>query len=301
MSANAKQVKKMRYQANHVHTPGTIKDVFDGSHYQSLLNTIVPGDEDNPFFYFSDERDIALGLLTDGFTPFKKHDKTCWPIILFNYNLPPVIRFQQKYCIHVATIPGPKKPWDWDSFCWPLIQELLQLEQGIKAFDAISQRLFLLHAYLILAFGDIPAMALIMRMKGQNGIRPCRICNIKAVHFNTHTNYVPLRQDKISGATPPRYTSSDLPIRTHEELMSQARDIEMAPNNATREQPAKEHGIKGVPLLSSLSSISFPSSFPFDFMHIIWENLIPNLIEFWTGNFKDLDHEDEGYFIEPHI
>ena len=49
MSANAKQVKKMRYQANHVHTPGTIKDVFDGSHYQSLLNTIVPGDEDNPF------------------------------------------------------------------------------------------------------------------------------------------------------------------------------------------------------------------------------------------------------------
>jgi len=144
-----------------------MKDVFDGSHYQSLLNTIVPGEEDNPFFYFSDERDIALGLSTDGFTPFKKRDKTCWPIILFNYNLPPEIRFQKKYCIHVATVPGPKKPWDWDSFCWPLIQELLQLEQGIKAFDAISQRLFLLHAYLILAFGDIPAMALIMRMRAK--------------------------------------------------------------------------------------------------------------------------------------
>ena len=77
-------------------------------------------------------------------------------------------------------------------------------------------------------------MALIMRMKGQNGIRPCRICNIKAVRFNTRTNYVPLRRDKISGATPPLYTPSDLPIRTHEELMSQARVIEMAPNNATR-------------------------------------------------------------------
>ena len=83
--------------------------------------------------------------------------------------------------------------------------------------------------------------------------------------------------------------------------MNQAHDIEMAPNNATSEWLAKEHGIKGIPLLSSISSISFPSSFPFDFMHLIWENLIPNLIEFWTGDFKDLDHEDEGYFIEPHI
>ena len=125
-------------------------------------------------------------------------------IPIFNYNLPPEIRFQKKYCIHIATIPGPKKPWDWDSFCWPLIQELLQLEQGIKAFDAVIQRVFLLHAYLILAFSDIPTMALIMCMKGQNGIRPCRICNIKAVCFNTRMNYVPLRRDKISGARPPQ-------------------------------------------------------------------------------------------------
>ena len=89
---------------------------------------------------------------------------TCWPIILFNYNLPPELRFQKKYCIHVATVPGPKKPWDWDLFCWPLVQELIQLELGIKTFNTISQSLFLLHAYLILAFGNIPAIALIMRM-----------------------------------------------------------------------------------------------------------------------------------------
>ena len=254
-----------------------------------------------PFFYFSDERDIALGLSTDGFAPFKRRDKTCWPIILFNYNLPPEIRFQKKYCIHIATVPGPKKPWDWDSFCWPLVQELIQLELGVKTFDAISQTFFLLHAYLILVFGDIPAVALVMRMKGQNGIKPCRICNIKGVRFQSRTNYVPLRRDKIPGARPPRYLSSDLPIRSHEEMMNQARDIEMAPNKATYERLAKEYGIKGIPVLGSLSSISFPSSFPFDFMHLIWENLIPNLIEFWTGNFKDLDHEDEDYYIEPRI
>ena len=160
---------------------------------QTLLNTIVPAGEANPFFYFSDGHDIALGLLTDGFAPFKKCDKMCWPIILFNYNLPPEICFQKKYCIHIATVLGPKKPWDWDSFCWSLVQELIQLELGVKAFDAISKALFLLHAYLILAFGEIPAMALIMCMKRQNAIKPCQICNIKGICFNSHMNYVPLQ------------------------------------------------------------------------------------------------------------
>jgi hypothetical protein len=32
-------------------------------------------------------------------------------------------------------------------------------------------------------------------------------------------------------------------------------------------------------------------------MHLIWENLIPNLILLWTGNFKTLDHSNQGYVI----
>ena len=218
----------MRYRAEYVHEPGIVRDVFDSSHYQSLLKTIVPADMDHPFFHFSDERDIALGLSTDGFAPFKQRDKTCWPVILFNYNLPPDIRFQKKYCIHLFTIPGPKKPWDWDSFCWPLVQELIQLEIGVKVYDVISQSIFLLHAYLILAFGDIPAVALMMRMKGQNGLSPCRTCNIKGISVS-RTYYVPLRRDKIPGANPQQYNASDLPIRTHGEFLEQAHAVEMAP------------------------------------------------------------------------
>ena len=75
----------------------------------------------------------------------------------------------------------------------------------------------------------------------------------------------------------------------------------MASTSAKREERAKKYGIKGVPVLSCISSISFPSSFPFDFMHLIWENLIPNLIEFWTAPFKDLDHADKDYVIEKHV
>jgi hypothetical protein len=300
MSSNHKHAEKMRYRAEYVHEPGVIKDIFDSSHYRTLLKTIVPTDTSNPFFFFSDERDIALGLSTDGFAPFKQRDKTCWPIIMFNYNLPPELRFLKKYCIHLGTVPGPKKPWDWDSYCWLIAEELIQLETGVKAFDPISQSLFLLHAYLLLGFGDIPAMALIMRMKGQNGLSPCRLCSIKGMSI-LRTYYVPLRRDNIPEASPRQYDASNLPLRTQNEFLEQAHAVEMAPTNSAREELAKQYGIKGIPVLSSLSSLSFPSSFPFDFMHLIWENLIPNLILFWTGEFKDLDHQGKSYVIEPHI
>jgi hypothetical protein len=36
-------------------------------------------------------------------------------------------------------------------------------------------------------------------------------------------------------------------------------------------------------------------------MHLIWTNLIPNLILFWTGEFKDISHHDEGYVLAPTV
>ena len=39
--------------------------------------------------YFSDPRLITLGLSTDGFGPFKRHQTALWPLLLFDYNLPP--------------------------------------------------------------------------------------------------------------------------------------------------------------------------------------------------------------------
>jgi hypothetical protein len=196
MLSNRKYAQKLRYRAKFQHEPGMIRDVFDGSYYRTLLQTIVPtGDNDNPFYYFSDERDIALGLSTNGFAPFKRRSQTCWPIVLFIYNLAPDVRFQKKHRLRAGVIPGPKKPWDADSYFWPLIQELIQLEAGVKAWDSVSEAYFFLHAYLILLFGDIPAMALIMNMKGSNALSPCRVCNIKGICNHSvakKTYYVPL-------------------------------------------------------------------------------------------------------------
>ena len=78
--------------------------------------------------------------------------------------------------------------------------------------------------------------------------------------------------------------------------MEQATEVQYAPTNVDYEGLATKYGIKGLPLLSTLSSLSFPVSFPYDFMHLIWTNLIPNLIRFWTGKFKDIFHHNEGYW-----
>jgi hypothetical protein len=36
-------------------------------------------------------------------------------------------------------------------------------------------------------------------------------------------------------------------------------------------------------------------------MHLIWENLIPNLILLWTGDFKGLDEGNEEYEFAPKV
>jgi hypothetical protein len=50
-----------------------------------------------------------------------------------------------------------------------------------------------------------------------------------------------------------------------------------------------------MPVLSYLPTLGFPTSFPYNFMHLIWENLVKNLIFHWTGEFKGLNTGAENY------
>jgi hypothetical protein len=80
-------------------------------------------------------------------------------------------------------------------------------------------------------------------------------------------------------------------------FMEQAKEVQYASTNVDYEDLATKYGVKGLLLLSTLSSLSFPVSFPYDVMHLIWANLISNLIGFWTGEFKNIFHDKEGYML----
>ena len=300
----------MLYRSHHIYDTVKTTDVFDGKIYRQLCTekVIVDGKK-LKHNHFSDHRDIALGLSTDGFAPFKHRKNTAWPLILFNYNLPPETRFHVEEILALGVIPGPRKPLDVDSFLWPAMLEFIQLAQGVTAFDILEAELFALHAYLILVFGDIPAMALLMHMKGHNGFSPCRMCKILGVRIPASpstTNYVPhdrsrhpdVRKDPKAVRV---YDMANLPLRTHAELLSQANEVQAALTNAEADRLSRQYGIKGIPVLSYLSSLKFPIAFPYDFMHLIWENLIKNLLLHWTGNFKGLGEGSENYILAQHV
>jgi hypothetical protein len=97
------------------------------------------------------------------------------------------------------------------------------------------------------------------------------------------------------------YDPNHLPMRSHDRLIAQAKEVQSLSTNSEVEDLAKQYGIKGVPILSYLHSLFFPSSFPYDFMHLIWENLIKNLVRFWTGEFKRLDSGTESYQLSNAI
>jgi hypothetical protein len=160
-----------------------------------------------------------------------------------------------------------------------------------------------LHAYLIVVFGDIPAISMIMCIKGHNGISPCCMCNIQGICIPSSritTHYAPLNHDHFSGVNP-GYQPHSLPLRNHDTFLKQAVEVQTALTTTASEQLATKYGIKGLPLLTCLTSLSFPLSFSYNFMHFIWSNLIVNLIHLWTAEFKGLDHNDQDYVLMPTI
>ena len=190
---------------------------------------------------------------------------TAWAFILVNYNLPPDIRFHVENILALGVI-GPKKPADPDSFLWPAIQEFLCLLVGVRAFDALTGTIFSLRTFLILVFGDIPAIALLMHMKGHNGISPCHMCNIVGLRVpdsRSTTHYVPLNRShhpdvRVDPAAIKRYDPNNLPMHTHDEIRTQADRVQNTLNTTAAKPLAKLYGIKDVSILFYLPSILFP-------------------------------------------
>jgi len=264
----------------------SISDVFDGKLYRDLCGKPVRvGGQVFDHKYFEDKRNITLGLSLDGFPIFNKRNLSAWPVILINFSLPPDIRTHLAHLLCYGVIPSPKAVKDMDSFLYPLYRELEKLAQGITSLDLRSREKFLLHAFLLLIFGDMPAVAKVMRMKGHNDFCPCHFCEIHGVRYPAGcVYYVPLA--RVDGDT--SYNAITLQKRTHKQFLNQAEEVITAETTAEEDRLSMAYGIKGVPLLSLVGTLTLPLSFPLDFMHLIFENLVPNLVAHYTGNFKGL-------------
>ena len=145
-------------------------------------------------------------------------------------------------------------------------------------------------------------MSLLMHMTGHNAHLPCCMCKIVGIHGPFKNYYVPLNRTNCNKpSTPLCYELSELPIHTHNNFIDEACSIQFAHNLTTAEELTKKSGIKGLPVLSTLSSLRFPSSCPYELMHLIWSNLIPNLISLWFDTFKKLPLKGEEFVLEQTV
>ena len=173
----------------------------------------------------------------------------------------------------------------------------MELSEGVDGtLDPTAAEFFVLRVYLILLFGDIPAISKVLMMKGHNGYCPCWYCEIRGIWVpGEKSNYFPLHHEDDT------YDARSLPYRHHHQFIKQAKKIIAAEMVTETNQLSREYGIKGLPGLFLLGSIKFPNSFPFNFMHLIYENLIPNLIRHYTGDFKGLNAGAETYELPKNV
>ena len=283
--------------------PSIIRDIHDASVVHSLLGKkVVVSNREQGHTYFEDKRDVPLGLMTDGFQCFKRARRgkaSAWPVILINYGRPVTERMRIENIIPFALIPGPNQPKDFNSFLFPLKADLDTLATGIQAYDSAQDALFELHAYLVVAIGDMQAVKHFSCMKGPGAKRPCRRCNIKGIWCQARRKYyVPLRPpDDDDPPLRQAYDPERLPLRTTAQVIQQLQEIRQETRLTARDQLTTKFGIVGESVLNSMPGFHRILGYPHEYMHLLFENIIPMLVCLWKGDFRDVDNASQPYVI----
>jgi len=303
---NTKSRQEILYRHNYKPMANGISDVFDGQHYKNLCNTWVTVDGNQlSHKFFSDKWDIAFSTCFDSYLLYKRRrgGPSAMPILIQILNLPPEIRTHLSHLVCLGVIPGPKAPKQIRTFLYPLEDECAKLARGVSTQDFVKRITFDLHAYNIFTGGDIIAVEKFLNIKGHNGVCPCRSCNIKGVNNPTSddkTYYVPLMHpEKLQGVNP-----RDLVHwrRKHSDWANTTLQIQQVTTKKDKNVLAMHYGIKGMPALSyRVNSMDFARGTPWDFMHLLYENVVKNLVNLWKGRFKGLNEGNGDYIIPDHI
>jgi hypothetical protein len=155
----------------------------DGNKVQCVPDSKAWSHIDSLFPDFGREsRNIRLGLASDGVNPFSNQSlsHSTWPVVLLNYNLPPWLVTKRFFLMLVLLIPGKESVTadNIDVYLAPLIEELLELWEGVTATDVSTEgeeRKFRLRAILMWCIHDLPAYGLVSGQvtKGYKGCPKC--------------------------------------------------------------------------------------------------------------------------------
>ncbi|XP_020258143.1 uncharacterized protein LOC109834511 [Asparagus officinalis] len=171
MFRSSQMAKDLRWHFDNKSTDGKMRHPVDSLAWD-LVNDKWPS-------FAADPHNLRLGLATDGFNPFSilSSKYSCWPVMLVNYNLPPMLCMKKDNIMLTLLIPGPKQPGnDIDIYLQPLVDDLQLLwENGVEAYDAFSKSTFNLKTMLMWTINDFPAYGNLAGCSTK-GRKACPIC-----------------------------------------------------------------------------------------------------------------------------
>ncbi|KAJ6611080.1 hypothetical protein B0H10DRAFT_1810356, partial [Mycena sp. CBHHK59/15] len=162
---------------------------------------------------------------------------------------------------------------------------------------------FDLHAYTIIGMGDILAIVKMFNIRGHNTFCPCCSC-IKGARNASGGDtiyYIPLAHPVVPGEPRRSWNPTNLPLRVQNDFVDVAYQLTTLQSTKDQENLTFHEGIKGLPALRRVGSLDFARSYPWDIMHLFFENIVRDLVNLWHGNFKGLDAGSEDYEIEDSI
>jgi hypothetical protein len=132
-------------------------------------------------------QNLRFGLSLDRVNPFKLSSTvhSTWPILMLIYNLPPWLVTKRFFVSLTLLISGKDSPTsdNIDLFMQPLLDELLELWEGVHAQDfakPVGQRAFRLRGLLMWTISDYPAYGLILGLCTK-GYKACCVCGPETV------------------------------------------------------------------------------------------------------------------------
>ena len=262
------------------------RDWFDGATFRKLCRDKVIISDGN----------IVLSVLLDGFDSWRQSGCNGCPVLITILSLPPSMRSKILCMLPVRVTPGPREPVNLDSFLELLMEELKTLAAGVVGVNVHGMEdTFTLRAFCLQVTTDMQAGHKITHMTGQGGYTPIRNLLFNGVRGGKTYYYPPIHPtmgDQLFSLT---FPEGDL--RTSDGVQADADAVESmraAGRPATHVAAlVRLTGVTGYsPLLSpgpttraALPSLSYlwelgpAAAAPYDPMHLLFCNVLPNL---WT-------------------
>ncbi|KAJ8501880.1 hypothetical protein ONZ45_g11974 [Pleurotus djamor] len=234
---------------------------------------------------FSDPRDCAGAITTDGAMLTLQKQSEVWVALLILFNLPPEARYLLDNIITMFIIPGPWSPTNIESFFYQSFVDMLQASEGIWMYDAYASEKFIFKFHLVGLLGDLIASYKFNAGTGTSGVHADIYTNVEGARPGAKgkRQYIVVWKDALIrpfNPDRPIYNYYNIPLRNEEYFLKVIELLARTPDPKIRQLIARNTGITRIPLFAAATGWTYPTFFPLDCLHQLYANNANHLYRF---------------------